>query len=421
MNGAPTELHSQLHERVFRAVNSLHRNAFMLVNDQLVIDWASDGITSLCGHSPEFLAGRSAIDFLHPDDAPIVAEIVAADLQPGSRHRDLGHRPTLDIRLAHANGTWVTLSVHSTHALDDPQIKALIVHLVPPDQLRDITSGVMAASAGAPIEESLSHLIRSIGLGNADDPTAVLVDGDGFVKAHTPGLHPRFDVPFDFPAFDFHSFGQSGTCWSTPIIGPLSGRRIGSVVASIPLHHAPPFDVRAAIDVAVHAGTLIEGFEHQRELERAATTDQLTGLWNRSRFLGEIARWPETDTNRYIVYVDLDDFKLVNDAHGHQFGDELLTIVAQRLRDAVRENDLVARLGGDEFAVVIASSTDQDEVLNRLRTSVTGEPVLIRGQRIAIEASFGIACPVDDPLAALHLADRAMYVDKRSRRSQRAS
>jgi diguanylate cyclase (GGDEF)-like protein len=129
--------------------------------------------------------------------------------------------------------------------------------------------------------------------------------------------------------------------------------------------------------------------------------------------------WSSID--HHVVYIDLDRFKNINDTHGHRVGDEVLTVVASRLRDCVREGDFVARLGGDEFAVILSTETSTSEVLRRMRFSVTEQPISVDGHLVQIGASFGIARPQADPLKTLEAADRAMYLDKIHRRAKRAS
>ncbi len=91
-------------------------------------------------------------------------------------------------------------------------------------------------------------------------------------------------------------------------------------------------------------------------LHEAAASDPLTGLANRATFENQYHQWfsnvAPTATAGALYFIDLDDFKEVNDTHGHAIGDELLVLVAKRLKNAVRSTDLIARIGGDEFAVL---------------------------------------------------------------------
>jgi diguanylate cyclase (GGDEF)-like protein/PAS domain S-box-containing protein len=117
-----------------------------------------------------------------------------------------------------------------------------------------------------------------------------------------------------------------------------------------------------------------------------------------------------------VVFVDLDDFKDINDAYGHGVGDEVLTAVAGRLSAGTREPDLVARLGGDEFVVLLAvpSAGDLDAAVERIRRELE-RPLRVAGHTITVAASIGVARPRpdDSPQDVLNRADRAMYEDKR--------
>jgi diguanylate cyclase (GGDEF)-like protein len=151
--------------------------------------------------------------------------------------------------------------------------------------------------------------------------------------------------------------------------------------------------------------------------EQRARLDTLTGLANRLLFDEHVAKTVERggDGMISVLFVDLDDFKVVNDSIGHQAGDDLLIAVADRLRSCVRTEDLVARLSGDEFAVLIESAVDQHEamgVVNRLQEKMR-MPVVVGGREVFISASIGLVVEprsmVDRPQALLQAADVAMY------------
>lgn len=161
---------------------------------------------------------------------------------------------------------------------------------------------------------------------------------------------------------------------------------------------------------------------------KASQTDALTGLRNRSVLWDRLSH--ELDVARRlghhvgVLLLDLDDFKLLNDRHGHAFGDRALQWVAQVLTTAVRASDTVCRLGGDEF-VVVASTATRDDVgeLARKITQALGEPLRIDAATVVISASVGVAVfPEDgDSEAALVMkADECMYRTKRARSGQAA-
>jgi diguanylate cyclase (GGDEF)-like protein len=143
------------------------------------------------------------------------------------------------------------------------------------------------------------------------------------------------------------------------------------------------------------------------ELAHQATHDVLTGLANRvllSRRLEEAAA-------PAVVFIDLDDFKTVNDRLGHAAGDALLVAAGRRIAGAVREGDTVARLGGDEFAIVVADRADADAVAARVAERLA-EPFSLNGHELVQTASIGIADEAPDPERLLRHADISMYTAK---------
>ena len=156
---------------------------------------------------------------------------------------------------------------------------------------------------------------------------------------------------------------------------------------------ARPWDNEDRLLLAAAANLIRFVLEHeaiQREMARQARTDPLTGLLNRRAFLEEIARCAERldreEMPGTLMFVDLDNFKVVNDAMGHDMGDQVLVHTATLLRNVVRPTDLVARLGGDEFAVWMngADHMTAAERAEQLRTQVPREmSELARRQRAA--------------------------------------
>ncbi len=155
----------------------------------------------------------------------------------------------------------------------------------------------------------------------------------------------------------------------------------------------------------------------ERELERRATHDSLTGLPNRvmlAERLGQaLSRTKRGDSEFAVLFVDLDDFKVVNDSSGHEVGDRVLVEVAGRLKAAVRPEDTVARHGGDEFVVLLENTDRKRTLLVTERIAATLEnPFNIGGTLISVTASIGVA-PGDSgakgPEDLLRNADQAMY------------
>jgi len=157
----------------------------------------------------------------------------------------------------------------------------------------------------------------------------------------------------------------------------------------------------------------------RHQLEYQATHDSLTGLANRSLILSQLAGALAATSDDLpvttVLFIDLDEFKSINDSLGHSTGDTVLQIVAQRLQRALRSGDQIGRLGGDEFLVLLAQapgSTDIDAIVAGLRATLA-EPIIANGHRIEVRASIGgTALALGDPRSpeeVLHDADVAMY------------
>jgi diguanylate cyclase (GGDEF)-like protein len=157
----------------------------------------------------------------------------------------------------------------------------------------------------------------------------------------------------------------------------------------------------------------------RQELERRATFDPLTHCHNRSSVLGtletELAREDSVSTG--VVYVDLDKFKPVNDKLGHAAGDELLVLVAERLRLASRDSDVAGRLGGDEFLVVLRDVPGPEMAMRaaqRICDALCDTFKLSCGE-VELSASVGVACSDSRDVSSEALvkrADGAMYRSK---------
>ena len=174
---------------------------------------------------------------------------------------------------------------------------------------------------------------------------------------------------------------------------------------------------------ASHAGVLLENDRVKEQLRYQAFHDALTELPNRTLFAEKVADalQPQSTadgTSATVLFLDLDDFKTINDSLGHRAGDELLAAVAERVRACVRRGDTAARLGGDEFGILLdrATADDAERMATRLVDALRA-PFVLYGREIAVHASIGIATGRSGDVTADELlanADVAMYSAKAS-------
>ena len=259
-----------------------------------------------------------------------------------------------------------------------------------------------------------------------DDPIQRRVRTEAHAFFHVPGLL---------------ELGSNGI--RQAMVAPLRAEAgtIGSILIGNRLTQGTSFtddDLRLLDTLANQAAAALENGQLEQslaelsrlkeELRHQAYHDPLTGLGNRSLFSEQVnARIanPGPGLLPVVLFVDLDDFKVVNDSLGHVAGDRLLVAVADRVRNCVRSGDVAARLGGDEFAILLDDVPDLNRALavcKRLLEALK-VPVPIEGQELSISASIGIAAGRDELDRAddlLRNADVAMYMAKAQGKSQYA-
>lgn len=165
--------------------------------------------------------------------------------------------------------------------------------------------------------------------------------------------------------------------------------------------------------------------EAKRQSDFLAEHDTLTRMPNRICFLRRLEAMMEhandTHATATVLFIDLDDFKPINDTYGHRVGDIVLTVVSERIRSCVREVDAVARLGGDEFVVAVELDRRHRYSIDRLRQNLAdaiSSPITIDGKELSVSASIGTATHPGEANTAselIHAADGRMYEAKRKR------
>jgi diguanylate cyclase (GGDEF)-like protein/PAS domain S-box-containing protein len=212
------------------------------------------------------------------------------------------------------------------------------------------------------------------------------------------------------------------SCWSTPILG--ANRQVLGTFALYSRQVREPTErelelTSMATDLA---GIAIERAMNEQRIQYMAHHDPLTGLPNRALFWPQFSRAlheARRESRKVTVaYLDLDNFKQINDTLGHAAGDEVLKALSMRITHSIRASDLVVRLGGDEFAIVFSNAVqDEASVLRRLREirALVSQPVDIDGVSVQATCSMGVAFfPRDGatPEELLARADKAMYEAK---------
>ena len=365
-------------------------------------------VSELLGWSAEDMVGRRSLEFIHPEDQD---ESIAAWFDmltaPGLTTR-------ARLRHSRADGSWIWLDISNRNLLDDEGYVEC--------EMVDVSEEVAAQDALAASEQVLRRLTESMPIG------VFHIDAEGRLELANARLHEilgtepgddqatmlstvRDEIAYDRALAAVLAGSDVDMEMEIQVLGTLDVRRCTLSMRALSVDGEVTGAVGCLVDVT-------ESVRLQEELERRATVDELTGCLNRVSVIDALEASLRTGTDVAVVYVDVDDFKGVNDGHGHAAGDEVLQAVGARLRAAVRGHDAVGRMGGDEFLAVcpgLGSEQGAAELAQRLAAAL-GDPVGFRGRRLEISASVGVAwSPAGEGIDADALvarADSAMYATK---------
>lgn len=283
-------------------------------------------------------------------------------------------------------------------------------------------------------EEGKSAYLTAVG---PDDRRVVMESFD--LGSGEALFHSIADSPGAMLITDPTVFGRDGWQLDNGVAAPLSGDHgtFGVIIVANRINDVSQFeesDVRlletfaSQVSVSLENGRLEDSLAQltdlKEELRHQALHDSLTKLANRTLFServdAAIDRCVNDDHFIAVMFLDLDDFKTVNDSLGHAAGDDLLVQVANRLRSYTRPEDVVARLGGDEFAILLADLSSPLGATDVAERIIGGMmiPFNLEGKELKVHTSIGIAFggPIDRPDQIMRNADAAMYAAKQTRK-----
>ncbi len=217
-------------------------------------------------------------------------------------------------------------------------------------------------------------------------------------------------------------------CWSEPI-----KNSIGKVLGAFGMYYNHPAlpnekELKDLISAARLTGIVMERDQAQKRIRILAYTDELTGLASRASFIQHMEEVTKTSFRhgrRFgLLYIDLDDFKSINDSLGHDVGDLVLKTIATRLKNTCRDIDFIARLGGDEFCILI-EEVEEDYAANVAKRCLNAisQPIEIHSRKLTPACSIGIAYYPDDGKdlsTLLKAGDTALYTAKENGKNQYA-
>jgi len=279
---------------------------------------------------------------------------------------------------------------------------------------------------------ALDRRIEAVALQLLTAGVAIVV----FVLARTPLVFMLF-APVVLVTFRLGRLGTKVAVLIIAIVGALATMRgVGPIVRLVPdaALQAQYLQVVLAVllltclpmsaGLSERAALTVELTQREHELLRQAASDPLTGVLNRSGFreAAEATFAASGARSLWLVAIDVDRFKSVNDRHGHHIGDEALLWVASVLRSAIRHDDLIGRFGGDEFMILLsaADSAEASSICNRLVAGVSAAPRMLGGVTLRLSVSCGaVAVQPGKSFAELARgADRALYEAKEAGRDR---
>jgi diguanylate cyclase (GGDEF)-like protein/PAS domain S-box-containing protein len=386
------------------------------------VTWVSPSVTSTLGWTQEEFTARTLISLVHPDD--VVAE---------SSHKAAVVESTLDtaraaVRFATRDGDWRWMSVRAQVLRDENGMATGAI-----EALRDIHEEIRGRERLAASQELFASVMTSSDIG------MVITDLDGHILVVNPALcrmiqrdetwmreHRVDDVhPDDQALFARSRAGlvEDGSIASTELrLVRAEGevvwiRQVGLNIIGV---EGQADRIMAQVEDVTAEHQAREALKYQ------AFHDPLTGLRNRAWvtdiLVVDLRTAQRTGVPVAVMFIDLDNFKLVNDSLGHSAGDEVLATVAARIDSVLRPEDHVGRFGGDEFIVIVPDAGQVamvERVAERISTAISGE-IEIRGHRIVPTASIGIAVSTLTSTAAglLRDTDAALFRAKAEGRSR---
>lgn len=432
LSDVPPEIAVQL----ARALDRSPSTFAVLVEPDLTTRWLSRSAQRMSGVDPESRRGRESLERVHPDDVPRILHAYEQLNEANEAEPGVPVIEPLRYRVGSAEGGWVTRESLVLNLLNDPAVNGLLLIVRPVEGALDGVGHVVdLLVAEAPLPDVMaacaalvpSYLGHAAVVGLVDgcpvigippgSPVAELAADDRWWQPTLDDGEARAPLDFDgYPddlaaparAAGFHS------AWVIPVRETSTHDVAGCVVVWVRIDTKPNLGTDQGLLQTQRLTSLVIGEQRRHHaLRRLAVTDPLTGVANRSALRRRLDAAADSVT---VAFVDLDDFKSVNDTHGHDAGDTVLQEVARRITLAVREDDLVVRLGGDEFAVVFADGTHAeavDDLVGRLTRAIDADIEVGPSAVVSPRASVGVA--TGPPTEVVHQADRALYATKRNK------
>jgi len=403
-------------EERFRSLVQNTSDIITILEADGTVRYISPAVERVMGYKPEEQIGTSAFGSVHPDDRERALDTLAEVLKRPGLH------PPLEFRVPHKDGSWRYLEHVVNNLLDDLTVRGVVV------TSRDVTERKEAERKLREAEQRYRSLIEQVPavvyiqeIGSPDSamymsPQIETLTGYSPEDCKDPGLRWDMVHPDDRERLQLEDrrTGEPGEVFTTEYrVVHRDGRVVWVRNESVMLEE--PSGTRYWQGFMLD---ITERKQVEEQLQHQALHDPLTYLPNRVLFVDRLkhalTRGNRQASKVMVVYMDLDNLKVINDSLGHEAGDQLLVEVAKRLKDGLRTQDSAARLAGDEFGVLIEDVTDVDDAVRIVEriTEFLQPPFDVGQQEVYVTASIGIALNGSTQERAedlLRHADLAMY------------
>ena len=357
-------------------------------------------------------------DYLHSEDIPAVLDAIGSV-------KNSGQTITLEaVRCLRHDGQWRTMEAEFNDMSEVSGVNGIVANLRDVTEQRAAEESMLVLSSA--VEQSHGAVMITDDAGVIEYVNSRYTQITGYSRAELIGTVARlleFSDAVDSEQRGMRQCINNGEIWTVTMRGARkNGEQFWQAVAASP--------VLNEAGLLTHIVVSIEDTSQQRainaQMEQLAFYDPLTGLENRRLFKDRLEQSvKQVRRNKGIMallFIDLDNFKYVNDTFGHEIGDELLVEVAKRLKQCVREEDIVARLGGDEFTIILSNLKDSKSASNVAAKIINALqlPIVVEKHQLNVSGSIGITIAPEDSMDATELmrhADLAMYRAKAAGRN----
>ena len=409
------QLHQRRSNRRFRALVENSSDVVLVLDDRGAVSFASPTVRRLLGREEAAVVGLPVSELVHRPDQLHARRVIATPASPGS------DPSPVEVRMLHGSGELRWFELEARDLSGENEVQGIVI------TARDISDRKRAEAQLLRSEARFRLMVQ-----NSSDVVAIM-DVDSLLTYVSPSIERLLGYTAEElmgrSVFELLSVTEAERLRSLPFreidgtsvelrIQATDGQVKTAEVAVTDMRHQPEVD-----GVVLNIRDVTERKALQADLRHQALHDDLTGLANRVAFGHRVedamTAAARTDAHVAVLFIDLDDFKLINDSLGHAVGDQVLLTVADRIQQCLTLSDVAARLGGDEFAIMrpgVESIEEATEFAARIRDAIS-QPITVGENEFRLTSSIGVVLDLEgerkhDDL--IRSADLAMYQAKQA-------